>query len=120
MVHVQDAHMINIYNLGTDLETNNNDDSVDNSNFQNTTNETDPHENLTNFLACIDDTQCQNSLDFTTQSMVTTQTPIVDLKLNSVESAVLSCSSRESSLSPQMILSNQHSQNCLIRTDDVS
>lgn len=119
MVHVQESHMINIYSLGTDIETNNNDDSVDNSNFQGNTSD-NSHENMNNFLGCIDDAQSPNTLDFNTQTHVAAQSPIADLTLNSVESTVMSCSSRESSLSPQLILTNQHSQNGLIRTDNVS
>lgn len=124
MVHVQEAHMINIYTLGMDLETNNNDDSIDNSNCQSTPSAdatmmpTVTQDNINNFLDCIDETQCPNSLDFNTQSSSSpVQSPIVDLKLNSVESAILSCSSRESSLSPQTILA-QHSQSCLNPSTD--
>lgn len=119
MVHVQESHMINIYTLGTDIENNNNDDSVDNSNFQGNAGE-NTHENINNFLGCIDDAQSPSVLDFNTQAHVTGQSPIADLTLNSVESTVMSCSSRESSLSPQLLLTNQHSQNGLIRADDVS
>lgn len=126
MVHVQEAHMINIYSLGMDVESINNDDCNDNSSCQGDGGEgslVPPHDAMANYLGCIDNGGChQNGLDYHRQSpvaVVVDRSPIADLKLNSVESTILSSgSSRESSLSPQMILPNQHSQNCLIRNED--
>lgn len=110
MVHVQEAHMINIYTLGMDVESNNNDECMDNTSAQ-----TMPvHENMPSYLGCIDTNGAclQNGLELSPEAVVGNRSPIVDLKLNSVESAILSSgSSRESSLSPQMIITNQHSHN---------
>lgn len=137
MVHAQDAHMINIYTLGMESEPNNNDECHDNnSNGQSdgiasegkttTESESSYEATMPAFLSCIDNENClqnnaidydnpQSSPDVTIGSDDHHAVPIVDLKLNSVESTVLSSgSSRESSLSPQMILNNQHSQNDML------
>lgn len=114
--------MINIYTLGMEIEPNNNDECLENTNCpsdgaESTTNEPVPDAAISGFLECIDNGDClQNGLDFhrtsPSNASVGNRSPIADLKLNSVESTILSSggSSRESSLSPQMILSNQHSR----------
>lgn len=111
--------MLNIYDLGTDLETNNNNtEYIDNAHDQTSTRDIPLQNVMSPQRDMIDQTENHSELIFNMSSEAV-HPSTVDLKLNSVESTVLSCSSRESSLSPQTVLSNLGSQRGLLGRDDI-